>query len=92
MRISAISDRSLQRGDHVCSGVGSRSCQHSLRLVLTVSLNSQQPFQEPTAHFAQLAKAFLQLRLSPVCAFVRPVLLVHAPLPSGRARQQRVPG
>ena len=90
--IRAVTDSPLQRGDQVPTGVRSQQGQHPLRLVLAVSLPPEQALQETTACLSQFRESFLQLGLALLRILGGAVLLVHAPLPRGRARQQGMPG
>ena len=64
VRIRAVMDRSLQRGDQVLPGVAPQQRQHPLRLILAVTLCLKQTLQEAATRRSQLREPFLQLRLA----------------------------
>ena len=92
VRVRAVTDGPLQRGDQVLPGIGSQKRQHPLRLVLAVTLRLEQALQEPDGRRPQVREPLLQLGLALPRVLGGPVLLLDAPLAGGRARQERVPG
>src|SRR5947209_743073 len=92
VRIRAVTDGPLQRGDQVLTRVRPQQGQHPLRLVLAVTLGLQQALQELTARHSQFPESFLQLRLALPRVLGGAMLLLFAAPPDGRARQQRMSG
>lgn len=58
-------DRSLQRGDQIRAGIAPQQRQHSLGLVLAVTLGLEQTLQEAVARRSQVREPFRQLRQAP---------------------------
>ena len=92
VRKGRVTDGPLQRGDQILTCIRSQESQHPLRLVLAVTLCLEQALQELTGRHSQFRESFLQLGLAVPRVFGGPVLLLFAPLPDDRARQERMPG
>ena len=64
-----IPNRTFQRYNDVCAVIGTEESQHARGLVFAATLLLQQPFQESTGHFPQLAESLPQLLQLAAVAF-----------------------